>query len=111
MLVTLTPRMYRQAIALWLARSRPAFEVRIASPEHTKEEVRTFGPHLLIRNDTDGLEPGMLAGVPCQVEVIYSDGMDARIHLLDGQVEKSEDMSTERPLRVADEAANLMGRP
>jgi hypothetical protein len=103
--------MYRQAIAFCLARSRPAFEVRIANPEHAEEEVRTFGPHLLIRNDTDGLEPGVLAGVPCQVEVIYSDGMDAKIHLLDRQVEKSEDMSTERLLRVADEAAELMARP
>jgi hypothetical protein len=30
---------------------------------------------------------------------------------LDRQVEKSEDMSTERLLRVADEAAELMARP
>ena len=110
MLVTITPRMYRQAIAFCLARSRPAFEVRIANPEHAEEEMRTFGPHLLVRNDTDGLEPGVLAGVPCQVEVVYSNGMDARIHL-GGRVEEAEDMSTEGLLRVADEAADLMGRP
>jgi hypothetical protein len=109
-LVTITPRMYRQAIAFCLARSRPAFEVRIANPEHAEEEMRTFGPHLLVRNDTDGLEPGVLAGVPCQVEVVYSNGMDARIHL-GGRVEEAEDMSTEGLLRVADEAADLMGRP
>jgi hypothetical protein len=102
--------MYRQAIAFCLARSRPAFEVRIADPEHAGEEMRTFGPHLLVRNDNDGMEPGVLAGVPCQVEVVYSDGMDARIHL-GGRVEEAEDMSTEGLLRVADEAADLMGRP
>ena len=111
MLVTITPRMYRQAIAFCLSRSRPAFEVRIANPEHAEEEVRTFGPHLLVRNDTDGVEPGVLAGVPCQVEVVYSDGMDARIHLLGGRVEEAEDMSAEGLLRVADEAADLVGRP
>jgi hypothetical protein len=103
--------MYRQAIAFSLARSRPSFEVRIADPEHAEEEMKTFGPHLLVRNDTDGLEPSVLAEVPCQVEVVYSDGMDARIHLLGGRVEEAEDMSTEGLLRVADEAADLMGRP
>jgi len=103
--------MYRQAIAFCLARSRPAFEVRIADPEHAEEEVRTFGPHLLVRNDTDGLDPSVLEGVPCQVEVVYSDGMDARIHLLGGRLEEAEDMSTEGLLRVADEAADLMDRP
>jgi hypothetical protein len=45
------------------------------------------------------------------VEVLYSGGMDARIHLLGGRVEEAEDMSTEGLLRVADEAADLVGRP
>jgi hypothetical protein len=52
----------------------------------------------------------VLAGVLCQVEVIYSNGMDARIHL-SGRVEETEDMSAEGLLRVADEAVDLMGRP
>jgi hypothetical protein len=109
-LVTLTPLMYREAIAYSLARSRPAFEVRITSPQRTEEEVRAFGPQLLIRNDTDGLEPGVLAGVPCWVEVMYSDSMDVRV-CLGGRVEEAEDMSTEGLLRVADEAADLVERP
>jgi hypothetical protein len=106
-LVTLTPLMYREAIAYSLARSRPAFEVRIASPERAEEEVRAFSPHLLVRNDTDGIEPGVLAEVPCWVEVLYSNNMDARVCLA-GRVEEAEDMSTEGLLRVADEAADLM---
>jgi hypothetical protein len=109
-LVTLTPLMYREAIAYSLARSRPAFEVRIASPEQTEKEVRAFAPQLLIRNDTDGLEPGVLAGVPCWVEVLYSDSMDARVCLA-GRTEEAEDMSTEGLLQVADEAAELVKRP
>lgn len=109
MLVTLTPLMYREAIAFSLTRRRPAFEVRIADPERTEEEVRTFGPQLLVRNDTDGIDPGVLAEVPCWVEVLYSNNMDARICLA-GRVEEAEDMSTEGLLRVADEAADLTGR-
>jgi hypothetical protein len=109
-LVTLTPLMYREAIAYSLVRSRPTFEVRIASPQRTEEEVRAFGPHLLIRNDTDGIEPGVLAEVPCWVEVLYSNNMDAKVHMA-GRVEEAEDMSTEGLLRVADEAWDLVDRP
>jgi hypothetical protein len=109
-LITITPLMYREAIAYSLARSRPALEVRIASPERTGEEVRAFGPHLLVRNDTDGIDPGVLAEVPCRVEVLYSDSMDARVYLA-GRVEEAEDMSIEGLLRVADEAADLVERP
>jgi hypothetical protein len=103
-LVTITPLMYRQAIGSSLQRSRPGFEVRIAPPEDAEREVRDFGPHLLVRHDTDGLDPGVLAGVPCWVEVLYSDSMDARIGV-DGLVEEVRDISTERLLTVADEAA------
>jgi hypothetical protein len=108
-LVTITPLMYREAIAYSLSRSRPDLEVRITAPEQAEEQVRVFGPHLLVRNDTDGLDPGVLAGVPCWVEVLYSDSMDAKI-CLDGRVEEAEDMSTEGLLRVADEVAELMRR-
>jgi hypothetical protein len=66
--------------------------------------VRVFAPHLLVHNDTDGLEPGVLRGVPCWIEVLYSDSMDARISV-DGRVEENPDISTDVLLRVADEAA------
>jgi hypothetical protein len=66
--------------------------------------VRTFEPHLLVRNDTDGMDHKMLAGVPCWIEVLYSDSMDAKISV-DGRVEEAKDISTEELLRVADEAA------
>ena len=108
-LITITPRMYREAIAFSLAQSRPDFEVRIAAPEETEEGVRDFGPHLLVINDSDGLEPSVLEGVPCWVEVLYSDNMDAKISV-GGRIEEAEDMSTEGLLRVADEAADLMGQ-
>jgi len=103
--------MYREATALYLRQRRPDYEVRIAAPEDVEEEeVRVFAPRLLVRNDTDGLDPGVLGGVPCWIEVLYSDGMDARISV-DGRVEESQDISTEALLRVADEAASMTREP
>jgi hypothetical protein len=52
----------------------------------------------------------VLRGVPCWIEVLYSDGMDARISV-DGRVEESPDISTAVLLRVADEAAAGMREP
>ena len=109
-LVTITPRMYREAIALSLRQRRPGYEVRIAAPGAVEEEVRVFAPHLLVRNDTDGMDPRVLMNVPCWIEVLYSDGMDARISV-DGRVEESRDISTEALLRVADEAASMTREP
>jgi hypothetical protein len=43
-LVTVSPLMYREAIAISLRQRRPDFEVRIASPGAAEEEVRGFGP-------------------------------------------------------------------
>jgi hypothetical protein len=103
-LVTITPRMYREAIALSLHEHRPGYEVRIAAPEDVEEEVRAFAPRLLVRDDTDGLDPRVLGNVPCWIEVLYSDSMDARISV-DGRVEETPDISTNVLLRVADESA------
>jgi hypothetical protein len=68
-LVTVSPLMYREAIALSLRQRHPDFEVRIAPPEAAEEEVKGFGPHLLVHNDTDGLDRSVLESVPCRVEV------------------------------------------
>jgi hypothetical protein len=103
-LVAVSPLMYREAIALSLHQHRPGFEVRLAPPESAQEQVREFGPHLLVCNDADGLDPRVLDGVPFRVEVRYSDGMDAKINI-DGRDEEARDISIERLLSVADEAA------
>ena len=103
-LITLSPLMYREAVAQSVRQSRPGFEVRIAPPETVEEEVRFFEPHLLVRNDTDGIDHKVLAGVPCWVEVLYSDSMDAKI-CLEGRIEEASDISTDELLQVADAAA------
>jgi hypothetical protein len=107
-LVAVSPLMYREAIALSLHQHRPDFEVRLAPPESAQEQVREFGPHLLVCNDADGLDPEVIDGVPFRVEVLYSDGMDAKISI-DGRVQEMRDISIERLLRVADEAAARAG--
>ena len=109
-LITLTPRMYREAVAHSLSQRRPGLVVRIARPADAEEEIRTFVPHLLVRNDTDGLDPRVLEGVPCWVEVLYSDSMDARI-CVDGRVEEASDISTEILVRVADQAVSMTLEP
>ena len=109
-LITLTPLMYREAIAHSLGQRRPGLVVRIAPPEDAEEEIGTFVPDLLVRNDTDGLDPRVLEGIPCWVEVLYSDSMDAKISL-DGRVEEASDICTDELLRVADRVATGTRKP
>jgi len=63
-LISIKPRLYRESLALTLRRYRPDFEVRVAAPEDVEEEIRSFAPQLLVRNDTDGLDEGVLQRVP-----------------------------------------------
>jgi hypothetical protein len=103
-LVTIIPLMYREAIAGYLLQHRPGYEVRSSAPENIEEEVILFAPHLLVHDDTDGLDPRMLRGVPCWIEVLYSDSMGARISV-EGRIEENPDISTDVLLEVADESA------
>jgi hypothetical protein len=103
-LVTIIPLMYREAIAGYLLQHRPGYEVRSSAPENIEEEVILFAPHLLVHDDTDGLDPRMLRGVPCWIEVLYSDSMGARISV-DGRIEETPDISKDVLLRLADESA------
>jgi hypothetical protein len=96
--------MYREAIAGYLLQQRPGYEVRSAAPADAEEEVILFAPHLLVHDDTDGLDPGVLEGIQSLVEMLYSDSMGARVSV-DGRVEENPDISTDVLLRVADESA------
>jgi hypothetical protein len=99
--------MYREALALSVQEHRPDLEVRIASPEEVGPEVGSFDPHLLVRNDTDGLDPRGLENVLCWIEIIYSDDMDANISLA-GHVSRVRDISMDDLLAVIDEAMELV---
>jgi hypothetical protein len=98
--------MYRQAMTLSIHRNRPGLDVRAATPGGRRGEIEAFRPHLLVHNDTAPIPEGALDGVPCRVEVLYSDSMSARAHV-DGRVEEVGDMDVGGLLRVVDRAAAL----
>ena len=108
-LVTVKPRMYRETLSLALHEHRPDIKVMFAPSDSLDGEVEDFGPDLLVRNDNDGAGPEYLNSIECRIEILYSDGMGARINL-NGRVRKIDDMSVEDLLAVVDEVAELVPR-
>jgi hypothetical protein len=117
-LVTLSPRMYREAVALSVQRDRPGLvDVRLAPPEAAEAQLASFRPHLLVHDDAGGdprrglapIPEAVLETVPYRIEVLYSDGMDARISA-DGRLTEVRDASTEDLLGAVDGAAELAER-
>jgi hypothetical protein len=114
-LVTLSPRMYREAVALSIQRGRPGLvDVRLVPPEASEAQIASFRPHLLVHNEAsadacDGAVPvpeTALEAVPYRLEVLYSDGMDARISA-DGHISEIRDASTDDLLETVDAAGSL----
>jgi hypothetical protein len=107
-LVTVEPRMYREAIALAVHRNRPEAEVMLVPEEVMDGQVKDFAPHVLVRNDSDRVVPeGLLGSVVCRVEVLYTDGMAARISV-GGRSYRIEDASMDDFLSLVDEAEGLI---
>ena len=100
--------MYREAIALSIHQGRPGLDVRAAPPEQAEAELAGFRPHLLVHNDTAPIPETALDGVPCRVEVLYSDSMNARTHHVGGREEEARDMGVGGLLEAVDEAARLL---
>jgi hypothetical protein len=107
-LVTVEPRMYSEAIAVAVQRNRPEAEVMLVPEEILDGQVADFAPHVLVRNDTDGAVPeGMLGSVVCRMEVLYTDGMAARVSV-GASSYTIEDVSMEDLLALVDEAEGLV---
>jgi hypothetical protein len=107
-LVTLSPRMYREAVALSIQRNRSGLvDVRVAPPEALEAELESFRPHLLVHNDARGglvpIPEVALEAVSHRIEVLYTNGMDARLSS-DGRLTELRDASTEDLLRAVDAA-------
>jgi hypothetical protein len=116
-LVVLSPRMYREAVALSIHRNRPGLvDVRLAPSEAAEAELASFRPHLLIHNDARDagrsgavtIPEAALKTVPHHLAVLYSGGMDARLSA-DGHLTELRDASTEDLLGAVD-AASLAGQ-
>jgi hypothetical protein len=106
-LVTVEPRMYREAIALYVQRNRPEAEVMLVPEEVLDGQVKDFAPHVLVRNDSDRAIPeGLLSSVVCRIEVLYTDGMAARVSV-GASSYTIEDASMEDLLSLVDEAESL----
>ena len=107
-LVTVEPRMYREAIALAVQRGRPEAEVMLVSEEVMDGQVKDFAPHVLVRNDADRVVPeGLLGSVVCRMEVLYTDGMTARVSV-GGSSYTIEDATMEDLLSLVDEVEELV---
>ena len=107
-LVTVEPRMYREAIALAVQRNRPEAEVMLVPDEILDGQVEDFAPHVLVRNDSDRAVPeGLLSSVVCRMEVLYTDGMAARVSVGERSY-RIEDATMEDLLALVDEAEELL---
>jgi len=101
------PRMYREAIALALQRARPHSEVMLAPENVLDGQVGEFAPHVLVRNDSDREIPeGQLGSVVLSVEVLYTDGMSARISV-GARSYTIEDATMDDLISLVDEAEGL----
>ena len=101
-LVNAKPKMYGEAISLALHKYRPEAEVMLISAESLDGEIGSFRPHLILHNDKDSIAPEELESVVCRIEILFSDGMDARV-VVDGQVTRIDDMSLDELFGVVDE--------
>lgn len=106
-MITISPLMYRESLALSVHRHRPGFDVLLGAPESLDSRAESFRPHLLVRNDTDGADMELKQGALCWIEILYSDSMHARISL-DGEVWEIRDMSIEDLLEIVDRTQKLM---
>ena len=109
-LITLEPRMYREAIALALRSTRPDSEVLLAPVESLDGQVHDFAPHVIVRSDSGRQIPeGQLGGsVVLSVEVLYTDHMGVRVSFAGGRSYTIEDASMDELISLVDEAESLI---
>ena len=110
-LVTISPRMYREALALFIHRRRPDFDVLLAPPWSLDRRAEHFGPHVLVQDaDKAGLPLALAGGVVCRVLVLKKpDRIDATIELY-GTTSELRDACLEELFGVLEEAERLSHR-
>ena len=106
-LVTISPRLYREVLALSIHRRRPDFEVLLAPPWPLDGEAERFGPHVLVQDAKEaGLPLKVSGGVVCRVRILKADRIDATIEL-DGAISEVHDVCFEALFEVLEEAEML----
>lgn len=105
-LISNTPLMYREILAIAIHRHDPNFEVMIADPVSMDGEAERFAPQALVRND-DGIEVASPDSVVCWVGIMTEDHVKARISI-DGRVSEIHEVSMDELLAALDEAARFV---
>jgi hypothetical protein len=111
-LITVEPRMYREALALAVQSHRPGDEVMLVPEGVMEGQVDGFAPHVLVRNDGDGaaVPEELLGSVVCRVEVLYTDSMATRVSVGDRSF-TIEDACMDDLLAIVDEAEAVASGP
>jgi hypothetical protein len=107
-LVTITPRLYREVIALCIHRRRPDFEMLLAPPWLLDGRAERFEPHVLVQDADDaGWPPALAEGVACRVRILKKpERIDATIEV-DGRISEVRDACLEDLFGVLEEAERL----
>jgi hypothetical protein len=106
-LITVEPRMYREALALAVQNHRPEAEIMLVAESVMDGQVSGFAPHVLVRNDGHGAFPEKLLGsVVCRLEVLYTDSMATRVSVGDRSF-TIDDACVDDLLALVDEAEGL----
>ena len=106
-LVTISPRLYREVIALSIHRHRPDFEVLLAPPWPLDRRAERFEPHVLVQDAAEtGLPPALAEGVVCRIRILKTERIDATIEL-DGTTTEIRDACFEDLFVTIEEAERL----
>jgi hypothetical protein len=104
-LITISPRLYREVLALSIHRRRPDFEVLLAPPGSLDGRAERFEPHVLVQ-DADDAAPALAEGVVCRVRILKTERIDATIEL-DGTISEVHDVCLEDLFAVLEGAERL----
>jgi hypothetical protein len=79
-LVTISPRLYRETLALAIYRHRPDFEVLLAPLWPLDGRAERFEPHVLVQDVAEaGLPLALAECILCRVRLSIADRIDATI--------------------------------
>jgi hypothetical protein len=106
-LITISPRLYREVLALCIRRRSPDFDVLLAPPWPLDGRAERFGPHVLVQDaDEAGLPPALEGGVVCRIRILKTDRIDATIEL-NGMTSELRDACLEDMFVALEEAERL----